>query len=631
MSKPTSFWDILSHLSMLQRRGLLVPFIGSGMSLPACRSWQPFVVGLADAVGTPVPGELQISNKSGKFFSDVENAGIEIPKELKAAQNANQAVLLVRLADQVMEALRPLPFTHRCRLLNEALTEKPGPAPIPSQTMALAQIAWPLVVTTNYDDLYWYAANASAPKAGHVQSFRPDIVGRSLNDCHRVLESLAMNSPRLLWALQGFVGGQAGKAEESIADSHRRDELARQVVLGHQQYQAVINGEPHFRRAFAEVLRRRSLLFIGSGLLEDYIVNLLSEIVHHHGIGPLPHYSLFHKDKQNLFDSGFLERRLGIVPIFYDSYDDLPKFLSDLAAVAKGQAPRESAAARIVTARPREVSFEIVRPTLGKNLRCLTVTIHDRGLPKALGPHECSAVSLGRGEENKAISGSQSVFHFASLGTTAKQWKLLEGSKYTFRNDDSAVFGIAARIPNVANGVDRRDLSIIPDAVCEALALIDRCKDSDDRGFTKVSLGAVASGPGAPWHQIHPFAQMLRGIRQFSLLKDASQINTIEICLVGWQVWDEVISGRIPVGQLLSTDIIWQRVDLISSDGAKERAFQPFEKAPTLLHLMKACGANRQQWKPDIVPRPTVQGTTASEPADDTPIAPTMTVVLTAR
>ena len=95
MPASLTFWKILPHLAMLQRRGVLVPFIGSGMSFPACRFWQPFVVRLAVGLSVPVPDELRNSKKTEEFFSQVENLGIAIPKELKAAQNAKADLLRV--------------------------------------------------------------------------------------------------------------------------------------------------------------------------------------------------------------------------------------------------------------------------------------------------------------------------------------------------------------------------------------------------------------------------------------------------------------------------------------------------------------------------------------------------------
>ena len=130
------------------------------------------------------------------------------------------------------------------------------------------------------------------------------MLGRRLEDCYQVLRSLDEPSPPILWVLQGFLGGQTSQSDKIISDGKRRRELTNQLVVGHQQYQRVINAEEHFRRAFAEVFRRRSLLFLGSGLLEDYLVNLFGEIIHYHGPGPHPHFALLGRGMQSALIPG---------------------------------------------------------------------------------------------------------------------------------------------------------------------------------------------------------------------------------------------------------------------------------------------------------------------------------------
>jgi hypothetical protein len=255
------FKDVLSTLVMLYRQGVLVPFIGSGMSLPTCTTWVEFLRKLA------------------------EEAGIEIPNELVEGDSIVEPQTLYRFADQTVAAIRPLRNIERARVYRNALRawrDVDNPE-IPPQTKSLASLFWPLVLSTNYDDLYWCATHPSS---------RPSIVGRTIDDCHRVLRALDETTPPILWVLQGFLGGQVADPEVYIKDSNRQRELLNQLVVGHQQYQRAINSEHHFRRAFAEIFRRRSLLFLGSGLLEDYLVNLFSEIIHHQGPGPYPHFVL---------------------------------------------------------------------------------------------------------------------------------------------------------------------------------------------------------------------------------------------------------------------------------------------------------------------------------------------------
>ncbi|HZI03792.1 MAG TPA: hypothetical protein VEZ71_07205, partial [Archangium sp.] len=61
-----TFDDILPFLASAYRRGVLVPFIGSGMSIPACTGWLDFLTQLADAAGVPVPDHLRKGDAGDK-------------------------------------------------------------------------------------------------------------------------------------------------------------------------------------------------------------------------------------------------------------------------------------------------------------------------------------------------------------------------------------------------------------------------------------------------------------------------------------------------------------------------------------------------------------------------------------
>ena len=87
--------------------------------------------------------------------------------------------------------------------------------------------------------------------------------------------------------------------------------------------------EPQFRRAFAEVFRSRSLLFLGSSLADQYLLNLFGETLELFGGNPFPHYALVLK---RTTDPDFLRTRLNIFAYEYDSHDCLPELLEALAA-----------------------------------------------------------------------------------------------------------------------------------------------------------------------------------------------------------------------------------------------------------------------------------------------------------
>jgi hypothetical protein len=117
------FQDVLPHIATLYRRSLLVPYIGSGMSFPACTSWKEFQR---------------------------------------------------RLADETVSALRPMPHELRATKYRNALPACDPAQTVarPAQSRALAESYWSLILTTNYDDLYWSAASSRWRSS-------PIVLGRS--------------------------------------------------------------------------------------------------------------------------------------------------------------------------------------------------------------------------------------------------------------------------------------------------------------------------------------------------------------------------------------------------------------------------------------------------------------------
>src|SRR4029453_3666868 len=109
------------------------------------------------------------------------------------------------------------------------------------------------------------------------------LLGRSAAHCQRVLTSPRHPYVPILWAVQGFIGGQAKPLQHQLnltperacyrdhveaADNEyfqrRGKPLERELVVGHAEYRRVALASETFRRAFAELYRSRSLLFLGS-------------------------------------------------------------------------------------------------------------------------------------------------------------------------------------------------------------------------------------------------------------------------------------------------------------------------------------------------------------------------------
>lgn len=603
-----SFDDILSYLASAYRRGVLVPFIGSGMSVGACTSWQAFLEKLAVEAG--------LAGAGGKKVETSE---------------------LYRLADQAAHGLRILNAEARAHAYRRALLSEEksaGACAIPPQTQALARRHWPLVLSTNYDDLYVASRLKQSSGGDTTTPEAPEILGRSVEDCHKVVRSLDTPTRPILWALQGYLGGQAATPDTFVPDKERRQELESQVVAGHQQYQNVINSQAHFRRAFAEVFHRRSLLFLGSGILEDYLVNLFGEIAHHYGPSPHPHFALFPQWVRETLDARFLQTRLGILPVYFKDYGELPRLLEHLANCLSGTGhpPHANAPPSPVAWMPDELGFTLSNGSRPPFRRTRKLRLRYVELPvPAEGGSECVVVSLGRRENNHPREGSQARALLGAAGLSSAEdgssWRALdEAPSLVYRFGDKPIFGIAARRKDSpaappTKGPDHRDLNLISQAVCLALSEVSKA------GFRTVHIGPVSSGRHRQWHPFHPFVQTLVGVRQFLAESPSTSIETIELHVMSPSVWSPVLAGRIPVAEILSSEVAKIWVDIRDPDGASE-ILAIIARGPTSLEVIKKlCGLDPARWKADILPRP------SEAPVQDTSneqvVAPTSLVVLT--
>jgi hypothetical protein len=381
---------MVARLAAAYRQGRLVPFLGAGMSVPACPGWETFIIGLErQAFGRKQP------SRTGQNVSD------------ELIRRANNAVRHLRLRGETV-------FHHA---LMQALKGKASDQ-IPPQTQALAKIYWPLTLTSNYDDLFYRAWKKSQSASNPVLQ----VLGRTPNDCRLVLASLHSSRPPILWALQGYVGRLSGidlhefrramalnklgqtaygdnlvktfdqqrKHSEAIknrTEKDKREELRRQLVVGHEEYRRVAFTAPQFRRAFAEVFRSRSFLFVGSGLSEQYFLNLFGEALEIYGRSPFPHYAFV---KKGSTDPEFLRSRLNTFVYEYDDHGDLPIILNELHQTVENRSALTrtwsySMATSVRSRKDRKVSdIHIVRGWLPE--------------PKA---HECLAVGVGLKKDRK--------------------------------------------------------------------------------------------------------------------------------------------------------------------------------------------------------------------------------------
>lgn len=452
---------MIDRLAAAHRQGRLVPFLGAGMSVPACPGWGGFVEGLerqAFESGRGAPGT----------GSDSE----------ALIRRANGAVRQLRLRGEP-------PFAVA---VSQALKVDPPPeAPVPAQTRALAKLYWPLVLTSNYDGIFLKAWNDEHAGTGSEM----EAVGRSPADCRQVLTSLNASRPPILWALQGYVGELSGassrqvqrflaldeagkklmpdpaastpevgampaKAFESfkrametagaLAQAKRR-ELNQQLVVGHEEYRRVTHTEPQFRRAFAEVFRSRSLLFVGSSLSDQYLLNLFGETLEIFGANPFAHYAFVLKGTT---DPHFLRTRLNTFVHEYESHQELPPLLEELHDAVEDR-----------SARIRVWSYAVAAPNHPAGARGAADLHVIRGELPPPEAGECVALGVSVGEGGRVTLEPAAKRVIETLGGTAQVTALAFGpNDRVLRVSDRPLFLVA-----MTRGQSRQDLRQYAQAV----------------------------------------------------------------------------------------------------------------------------------------------------------------------
>jgi hypothetical protein len=296
MVKSAGIDEILPLLVSTYQRGRLVPFLGAGMSAPRLTQWKEFVCKLESEGRVPACStQLSLEARAQRICTIIQN------------RDGRQGFL---------------------KALANALENSAGEAP--PQTQKLAEIRWPLTVSSNYDDLFFYACRCQPSTSQRWQNESGiQILGRSAKDCKLIISSLAGPFDRqYIWHVQGFLGGQYPGADV-VRDVPALDELRDQLVVGHAEYRRVSNRSPEFRRCFTEVFNTRSFLFLGSSLQEEYFLNLFGEVLDLCGPSAVPHFAFA---EEGQVDVRFLADQMNITVCEFPKGDwaKLPLWLDDL-------------------------------------------------------------------------------------------------------------------------------------------------------------------------------------------------------------------------------------------------------------------------------------------------------------
>lgn len=550
--KPLSYKDALDHLRVGYRRGLLAPFIGSGINAPRLRLWSGLVKALAEDAGI---GDVQLG--SPPTDQQLILASERIVWQLSAQGRS------------LAEAM------HTSLLVPQCSQEEPPPA-----VSALASVWWPLILTTNYDSLFLDAFNKRHHRAKHDHDVMA-AVGRSAADCHSVLASLNLPVRPLLWALQGFLGSGLNGVD-----------LKQEIVLGYDHYRRATFENASFRAAFSEVYRNRSLFFVGTGLGEEYFRGLFGESIIRLGANQHAHCALINEADLAQDTCWFMHTRLNIVVLTYKDPPEGPKY--------SGFAPCLKEIADALTEPPRGARRFWVHGATP----AVCVDIEPTPLPKKSSAEHWIVGSAGQKRSGELrISGDVPASLRGPKTPIADYDDVKNGA-------GQGVLLALAREPDPGTGRHERDLRHVADVTTHALQVAVLA------GASTVSFMLLsASVHAGRWPRVFSLVQMLRGIRRFvqtSLAREGSPLRIVIHDTAAARVpdqapdrsaWHAVETGRLDPTEVLDCSALRFFVE-IEIGGATTRTPMYTDEKKTVRQVAEYCQLD-SAWEAVLEPNPT--------------------------
>ena len=387
-------------------------------------------------------------------------------------------------------------------------------------------------------------------------TFAPEysVVGRSPEDCQRVLNSLSTAGRSLIWALQGYIDRPF-----KLSDNQS---LQRQIVIGHEQYRRVTYRENHFRRAFAEVFRQRSLLFLGSGISETYLQELFGEVLELFGPSTRPHYALLPDGE---VDPDFMLSRFQIIVATYtrDQHEQVVENLRNLRQAVKHDGNRQAA-----------WSWRSAASLAGSTGHGPELKIVQAPLPLSWpGPGHCLVVSAGGSGHSFFFSpGIQRIL--PGWGVQLNQQPELaeepESAKYIgVFYPKAPVYAVRARTET-----NERALSSIYTATYLVLRKAAAEPEHKCVNMQLIATGSVDSHGRRPFPPRFSLVEMVRAYAQWRR-ENPDAVCDVVIHIIDPAVSREIASGRIDISELLNCRDIrfWAEVVLDSGE-LDRRLFQ---------------------------------------------------------
>lgn len=301
----------------LRRRGLLVPVLGAGVSMAGPSSGGP-----------SWPVFLAALRLKANMLAAADPEKVDMSAAMSAAWVAMRRLRAMPILGDANSGSDQFPAD----IIDECINGKTVRGTRTAQLDSLAEHSWPLVITMNYDGGYQAAVEIRQKKQLKKQHAPEEIpeaervrtVHRTVEDCLSIARALITPKQPLCWAIHGQVPTGTNNDQYGIKD----------LVVSGEDYRNALHSEPHFRHTISAVVRQRALLFVGTGLEDEHINDILDEDAQHLGAPALPRFAIMVEDKSNAGKHdqhrlAFLRVERGITPLLL-AKEDIPDFLQKI-------------------------------------------------------------------------------------------------------------------------------------------------------------------------------------------------------------------------------------------------------------------------------------------------------------
>lgn len=541
-----SFDEILPALVNTYNKGNLVPFTGAGLSAPKIPTWYGFLKNLCGLA------EIKFDEKRNYTSQDLIQLSDKVVTRLS---REGKGVLVESIRESLGYATRKKPkATDHC--------------------IALAEIWWPLVLSTNYDRMFvdQYSKTHSSIDGPPITVF-----GRNQLDCHTLLSAFKSPLNTLYWAVQGYFG-----------ESCTGEDLQKELVVGYKQYRNATFNSLAFRSAFAEIFRSYSFLFVGSGLSEEYFRGLFGEITERHGNNPMPHFALFRKQdiEENKIDHYLMHTRFNIISVYYESEKDSYEGL--VTTITKLKTAIEASRQKLW-----KFGFKTFEQSLrADNSRNAGLEISMSGISN---PHkdECSVISAGLKGKPVLSHWGVDVIWQKFKNYNQHKFKNVQGTLWQYSGSD--IFASAARRSNAKRSSrDNRDLRLICDAVIDILTY---CNGK----YKQINIMLLAAGDKRAFPPVFSLVQMVKGYKSFQ--QKNKLLSNVRIHVLDESVLFFLRRQPLEIEELLNSDEI--RLNVQIQDENETERFQFFARPETTVaDISGYCDIAAKNWNVRILPSP---------------------------